>query len=427
MSNLKKHIGCFHKSYAFGKVKPSAWLLPIAVLLDFADGLEDFVVSSSTYGSESTELKVSSLKMWQPHFVAKCLILSIRSLSLGFLLLFFFATPAWAVDPKTRISQYAHTAWRVRDGDFSGAPNAITQTKDGYLWIGTQVGLTRFDGVRFVPWVPLDGKRLPSSQIISLLGASDGSLWIGTASGLAQWKNGDLINFPETQGRINSIFEDREGTIWTGRSRNPAGGLCRVAGGKAICYGPKDGCPSFATLVIGDREGNIWIGDSTRLTRWKSPGSSTEYSAPILKSRAGLNGVAALALMPSGSMWVGMTFPGRGGGLQQFTQGVWKAFVTPAFDSSALNVNSLLLDSRNALWIGTEGTGVYRIYEGKVVRFRSADGLSSDSVQCFFEDREGNLWLATPEGIDCFRDLRVINFSTHEGLSGNQAASVLAS
>src|ERR1700756_5177041 len=145
-----------------------------------------------------------------------------------FLILFccVLACPcAHAVDPDRRISQYAHTAWRVRDGVFSGTPSAITQTTDGYVWIGTMGGLLRFDGVRFVRWTPPAGKQLPNPAVISLLGATDGSLWIGTASGLAQWKNGDLIRFPETAGRVNSIYEGHDGTIWIARSRTTAGGV----------------------------------------------------------------------------------------------------------------------------------------------------------------------------------------------------------
>src|ERR1700678_1868493 len=83
--------------------------------------------------------------------------------------------PAFAVDPDRRISQYAHTAWRVRDGVFAGAPTAITQTTDGYVWIGTLGGLLRFDGVRFVRWTPPAGDHLPATAVISLLGAADGS------------------------------------------------------------------------------------------------------------------------------------------------------------------------------------------------------------------------------------------------------------
>ena len=351
--------------------------------------------------------------------------------SLRIVLSIIFSVALWctrsnALDPNLQLSQYGHTAWRVRDGAFSGAPNAIAQTADGYLWIGTQAGLVRFDGVQFVPWVPPQGKILPSPVILSLLGTTDGSLWIGTASGLAQWKNGDLIKFPETTGHVNSIYEDNRGTIWIGRSRNLVGGLCQVAASKVKCYGSQDEIPAYAAQVTGDGAGNLWIGTATALLRWQ-PGSATLFSPPGLKSSEGLAGVSALAAARDGSIWVGMVRSGRGLGLQHFVGDKWNALVTPTFDSSNLNVNALWLDHHNSLWVAGEGDGVYRVRDGKVDRFRSADGLSSDSVQGFFEDREENLWAVTSEGIDRFRDIQVVSFSPHEGLSGGRVASVVAS
>jgi ligand-binding sensor domain-containing protein len=106
-------------------------------------------------------------------------LIVLRSLAICLLLL-TPATSILAVDPNKHISQYAHTAWRIQDGIFTGAPNAITQTTDGYICIGTQTGLVRFDGVQFVPWTPLAGQRFFSgNSIFSLLAGNDGSLWIG--------------------------------------------------------------------------------------------------------------------------------------------------------------------------------------------------------------------------------------------------------
>jgi PAS domain S-box-containing protein len=346
-----------------------------------------------------------------------------------FLMLFcsVLACPsANAVDPDRRISQYAHTAWRVRDGVFAGAPTAITQTTDGYVWIGTLAGPLRFDGVRFVRWTPPTGEHLPTTAVISLLGASDGSLWIGTASGLAQWKNGTLSNFPETAGRVNAIYEDREGTIWMARSRTRAGAVCKVTVSVAKCYSPKDGVPPYAGTLTGDNFGYLWIGTSTALVRWK-PGSSTSYQLPGLKSNVALAGITALAAAPDGSVWTGISKSGPGLGLQQWVNGTWRTLKTATLDSSTLNFyGALWLDRHNALWIGTEGNGIYRVHDGKVDRFRSADGLSSDTAEGFFEDREGNLWLATGEGVDCFRDIPVVNFTVHEGLTGDAVESILA-
>src|ERR1700678_2556739 len=98
--------------------------------------------------------------------------------------------PVCALNPNRNISQYAHNAWRMQDGFFTGKVNAIAQTTDGYLWFGTRMGLLRFDGVRFVPWTPPDGVKLPNLEVRALLGARDGSLWIGFRGGLFHWKNG---------------------------------------------------------------------------------------------------------------------------------------------------------------------------------------------------------------------------------------------
>src|ERR1700722_3513949 len=95
-------------------------------------------------------------------------------------LILCLSTSTWAVDPDRYISQYRHSAWRMKDGLFRGAPNVITQTPGSYIWIGTAAGLIRFDGVRLVPWEPPYGSQLPSPNIRALLAARDGSLWIGT-------------------------------------------------------------------------------------------------------------------------------------------------------------------------------------------------------------------------------------------------------
>src|SRR5215475_12305947 len=98
----------------------------------------------------------------------------------------------FALTPTLDISQYAHTAWKVRDVFSRGAIFAIAQTPDGYLWLGTESGLVRFDGVQTVPWQPSAGQRLPSNFINALLVARDGTLWIGTTRGLASLRDGKL-------------------------------------------------------------------------------------------------------------------------------------------------------------------------------------------------------------------------------------------
>jgi PAS domain S-box-containing protein len=354
-----------------------------------------------------------------------------RMILLCFVFFLFTISPAGALDTSRQISQYGHTAWRIEDGVFAGSPNVIAQTTDGYLWIGTQAGLTRFDGVRFVSWRPPEGKQLPSSRINSLLGARDGSLWIGTTMGLARWRDGELINYRDPTGSIMAILEDRDGAIWIARANisDSKGPLCKVTDTGLRCYGRDDGVAvPYAVTLANDSLGNFWLAGGPMVSRWQTSSADT-YVAPGLDPAEIFNGVLALAGRPDGSLWVGLVHSGKGGGLQQLAQGAWKPFVTPEFDGSTLEVTALLLDRDSSLWVGTLNQGIYRIQGNKVDHFRSSDGLSGDavSVNGLFQDREGNIWIVTSSGIDNFHDLRVASFSTRQGLSSDQVNSVLAS
>jgi signal transduction histidine kinase/ligand-binding sensor domain-containing protein len=345
-------------------------------------------------------------------------------------LLMFAPRPAHALDPAKHISQYGHTAWRVRDGSLAARANAIAQTADGYLWIGTDAGLVRFDGVRFVPWTPPGGKQLPSPSIFSLLAARDGSLWIGTLAGLSHLLNQDLINVQTGRGLIASILEDRDGTVWISRTRplDESGPLCRVTGTEMRCYGAADGVPvsdNVGGYLIEDAAGSLWMGGTTTLVHGK-PGAFNVDTLRALTATEGTAGVTGLAANPDGSLWVGMALTGPGRGVQRLTRGVWTPLVTPGLDGSTLAVNTLFLDRDNALWVGTARQGIYRVHGDTVDTFHSTDGLSGDSVFGFHQDREGNLWVATSKGIDMFRDRRVATFSTREGLSTEEVVSVLA-
>src|SRR5262245_33011371 len=118
---------------------------------------------------------------------------------------------ALALDPALDVSQYAHTSWKIREGFPKGVIPAIAQTPDGYLWLGTEFGLLRFDGVRNAPWQPPLDQHLPSNSIGALLAARDGTLWIGTHKGLAGWKGGKLTQYTGLAGQnIYRLLEDRE-------------------------------------------------------------------------------------------------------------------------------------------------------------------------------------------------------------------------
>ena len=365
-------------------------------------------------------LASKTVKLDTPRLLLFCFVLFLLNIS-----------PVGALNTSKQISQYGHTAWRMEDGVFAGTPNVIAQTADGYLWIGTQAGLMRFDGVRFVSWRPPEGNELPSSRINSLLGGRDGSLWIGTSMGLARWRNGSLTNYRDASGSIMAILEDRAGTIWIARANlsDTKGPLCKVTGTGLRCYGRDDGLAlPYAVTLANDSLGNVWAAGGLMVSRWQTSSGGTYVPAGLNPAEI-FNGVLALAARPDGSLWVGLVHTGKGGGLQQLTHGVWKPFVTPEFEGSTLRVTALLLDRDNSLWVGTLNRGIYRIQGNRVDHFRGSDGLSGDavSVNGLFQDREGNIWVSTSRGIDKFHDLRVTSFSTRQGLNSDQVNSVLAS
>src|ERR1700757_4679458 len=120
---------------------------------------------------------------------------------------------ASALNSALDINQYAHKAWTAREGLAQGQITSIAQTADGYIWLGTEFGLLRFDGVRNVLWQPPAGQHLPSSRIFSLLVSRDGTLWIGTGEGLASLKDAKITLYPQLAGRqIFALIEDRNGS-----------------------------------------------------------------------------------------------------------------------------------------------------------------------------------------------------------------------
>lgn len=342
---------------------------------------------------------------------------------------FLYPGTAWPLDPSRRISQYAHAAWRVQDGFFRGSPYAVAQTADGYLWIGTDSGLVRFDGVRFLNWdASVDG-QLPNAEVTQLLAARDGSLWIATFSGLSHWKDHRLTNYPVGAGGATAILEDHRGTIWFVRRFADADGrvVCQIAEAGPRCLGAADGVPAIGNVnaVLEDRQQNIWFGADTMLLRWSGQ-SHTEYRPSGLQNNSGISGVTGVAEAPDGTKWVGVSKSGPGLGLLRLVDGRLVPFTTPTFDGSALAITTLHVDRAGALWIGTIERGLFRVHAGQVDHFDEDSGLSGNLVTAVTEDREGSIWVTTSQGLDRFSDTPVVTTSPREGLCSPEAASVLA-
>jgi ligand-binding sensor domain-containing protein len=195
---------------------------------------------------------------------------------------------AVALNVALDVNQYVHRAWRSSEGSVAGAVLSIGQTSDGYLWLGTEFGLLRFDGVRIVPWQPPRGSSLPDSHIRCLLGARDGTLWIGTWGGLTSWKGDRLIAYPQLAGHfINSLIEDHEGTIWAAASaRNAPGKLCSIRKDEARCEGNGGRFGPYVLTVHEDARGRLWVWASTGLWRLR-PGVPELHLELPLSNRTG--------------------------------------------------------------------------------------------------------------------------------------------
>jgi signal transduction histidine kinase/ligand-binding sensor domain-containing protein len=320
---------------------------------------------------------------------------------------------AFALNSSLDVSQYAHTSWKISEGFSEGLIRAIAQTADGYLWLGTEFGLRRFDGVRAVPWEPPAGQHLPSTDIRSLQGARDGRLWIGTISGLASWKDSELTHYPELDGRvIEALIEDREGTIWVAGWALTTGRLCKIQSGSIECYGEDGRFGSGVTALYEDSGGHLWVGGMNGLWRWK-PGPPTLYPMPDPTQR-----IYALLESDDGGLLVAQHT-----GITKLKNGKFEPYPLPA----GFQPHRLLRDRDGGLWIGAlVDSGLLHIHNGRTDRFTNAEGLSGRDVTSFFEDREGSVWAATTEGLDRFRDFAIPTFSDQQGFSSGAIFSVLA-
>jgi signal transduction histidine kinase/ligand-binding sensor domain-containing protein len=345
-------------------------------------------------------------------------LLLITFTALSFLL---GAPPVLALDPSLEVNQYAHTAWTTRNGFSLGNIYAITQTPDGYLWLGTESGLVRFDGVRSVPWQPPAGQHLPDTNINSLLVTRDGTLWIGTFAGLATWRDGKLALRPEL-GRefVASLFEDREGTLWAATLNTPTGRLCAIRSDSKQCYGEDGSFGRAVWALFEDSSGNLWAAAESGLWRIK-PGPPRRYKTPME--------LIGLSRADDGRMLIAM----HGGGLLQFAGDKLTSYPLRRASNSRsplrehdVDSNRLLRDRDGGLWIGSVERGILHVHQGRADVFSRADSLSGDVILSMFEDREGNVWVASTGGLDRFRELPVSTVALKQGVASDATQSVLA-
>ncbi|MBL8227801.1 MAG: hypothetical protein JNL98_04970 [Bryobacterales bacterium] len=332
------------------------------------------------------------------------------------------ASSAWSLDPTLALSQYSHTSWTSRSG-FSQYPvNAIAQTADGYLWLGTDKGLVRFDGIRFVPWKTGSSPDVQGLVVRALAASSSrsGQLWIGTPAGVSLLNGNRLTTITPVQGlpagALVQMHEDRRGRLWVITSAG-RGGVSVIENMKARTYGQKHGLPGDGILTIHeDTNGTIWLGTRNGICEMVSSDQFACGQAPGTD-------VIAIATDSDGTLLI---VDAKRRNLTRFAQGKLTQMLPPEFLDSVTS-RILVRDKDGNVWIGTAGQGLLRVGGRGMDSFRRVQGLSGDTVQAIFEDREGNMWLATRGGLDRLQNPRLARLSTLEGLSGDLVSAVVGS
>jgi PAS domain S-box-containing protein len=334
---------------------------------------------------------------------------------IGVLVTFASLCPfVFASNSEAWLWHYAHRSWTNQNSALKSSVRTIAQTTDGYLWLGTDSGLIRFDGVRMVPWTPPPGQELPGG-VWRMVGARDGTLWFATTGGLASWKNGRLTQYPVLSGFFVSVLlEDRDGTVWASGGWGDARGkgkLCALRNGIATCYDDNEGLGNGVSSLYEDASGGLWAGTATGLWHWK-PGPPIRYAADVIPWS-----------MTEGENSSGITFSADGM-VRQIAAGKITNYPLPGAPSP-LTARFLHRDHHGALWIGTS-RGLLYSYQSTTRLITRSDGLSSDEVGEIFEDHEGTIWICTSEGLDSFRELPFSSLSKREGLSSDSFRDVLA-
>ncbi len=342
----------------------------------------------------------------------KCLVLWIVGLLL--------CDQARSVDADLTLQQLNHKGWTVADGA-PGVISSITQTTDGTLWLAGPDGLSRFDGIRFVRYDGADGRPFEATDIRTLAESADGGLWIGfNLGGVSFLKDGSVVHYGEPDGlptaSVNAVVTDQRGVTYAATTE----GLYRLQRNRweRVSVDASDPGDRLSAAVV-DRAGTLWA--VTDAAVWARPAGATNFREIAKRNNSELISAKSLASTPDGTMWVrnlnrvggmtrldGPTGP-QPGGLREFS-----------FDDTTTSPG-IFVDREGNLWMG--GTAVRRLaaatlkgdlsgMASRMEAFTLANGLTGLVVNCFFEDREGNLWVGTGAGVDRFSRSNVVRVLT---------------
>jgi len=372
-------------------------------------------------------------------------------------LLISFALPTSGFDNAEAVNPFTHTVWHAESGLPNNTVRSIVQTRDGYIWLATEEGLARFDGVRFTIFDKTNTTEIKNNDVNCLLEDKSGNLWIGTHAGLLRLSLDHKFTLFSVgnslpDDRITTIAEDSDGDIWIGTLN----GLSRLKNGEFTNYDQRNGLSDNHILNIHCSRSEVWIGTNAGLDRY-ADGMFTSSDVMDLST----NPIRLIHETSDGSVWValagggldrikdtritrytsrdglsnneilsvcedsqGTVWIGSDKGLNQFKNGRLSADqADPSLRN--LSIMALYYDAEGSLWIGTSGDGLHKLSAAKFVTYSVPNETPDRIMHSIIEDRSGRVWIGSQtNGISLFENGHFRIFTTKDGLSNNSITSL---
>lgn len=306
------------------------------------------------------------------------------------------------------------TRFSTKEGLQNNIIRAILEDKTGNMWFGTNNGLTKFDGHLFTHYTTAQG--LPSNRVKSLMEDSKGQLWVGVDGGLTRFDGRSFLNYT-TSLRLNehteipTLMEDADHSIWFGTTQ----GLYKYDGDKIKHFTSYGGLTANAILkIFKEKNGDIWICTSGGGVNRFDGKSFTHYG-----TEDGLTNDRVTSIVQDkwGNIWLGTT-----GGVCKY-EGKMFSHVIPLKQKE---IETLYSDRQGNVWMGSGTDRCLNKYTGdKMVRYSEKNGLFNTSYNYIYEDKRGNMWFATWDGVDKYDGEYLTHYSKESGLVDSVVFSVL--
>jgi len=330
---------------------------------------------------------------------------------------------AGAVDPTRTLSQYVRQKWTSENGFPRGPVYSISQTSDGYLWIGTESGLIRFDGLRFRVIQSKDPELPPLTHVLGLIADPDGSLWVRLRRPtLLRLNDGEfkdaMSQFGRPDATASAMSLSSSGSLLVWALQREAAAIMLRNGRFETVAAPSDFSRSPVLALAQTEDGDIWVGTRDAGLFRISGGRTIQITSGLPDMK-----VNALAKAGRNQLWVG-TDRGvvRWDGAGLTSVGVPSALAN-------IQALTLLVDRDANLWVGANSRGLARVNATSVSWWddglKGADDVT-EAITALFEDREGNLWVGSGHGIERIRDSPFVTYSRSEGIPSDTNGPVYA-